>query len=282
MQVDMAWMQGGFTSMANGGNFWSGAGKGLATGLMNAGLSFLNIPGAIPNGLLHAGGNVLSNGITNRMWGNDFLQGAWWQAGFGFAGGAYSGYQLATERGLNYWWGTKTDNWGYGRHQGSFLPWRDKPNIIDFNSISYTGVPMECDALTMATIDPLYTPEQWQNFILDYTDGNTVNYNQMYKDYGLESLRTNNANLTGSEIQNIVNQGYNNASFTVNNYYDINGNGPGTHRMTVNQVKYTDKYVKLKVSDWGWGKSQNGVTNYNMVYRMGKTKFNPLYFNFFK
>ncbi len=101
LQVDMAWMQGGFTSMANGGSFWSGAGKGLATGLMNAGLSFLNIPGAIPNGLLHAGGNVLSNGITNAMWGNNFWQGAGWQAGFGFIGGAYSGYQMAKEIGLN-------------------------------------------------------------------------------------------------------------------------------------------------------------------------------------
>ena len=101
LQVDMAWMQGGFTSMANGGSSWSGAGKELATGLMNAGLSFLNIPGAIPNGLLHAGGNMLSNGITNAMWGNNFLQGAGWQAGFGFIGGAYSGYQMAKEIGLN-------------------------------------------------------------------------------------------------------------------------------------------------------------------------------------
>ena len=117
-QLDMAWMQGAFTSMANGGSFWSGAGKGFVVGLANAGLSFLNVPGMIPNGLLHAGGNVLTNGLSNVMYGNDFWQGAGWQAGFGFAGGAYSGYQLSKENGLNYLWGNKIR---YGRNQWSFF-----------------------------------------------------------------------------------------------------------------------------------------------------------------
>ena len=97
-QLDMAWMQGGFSSMANGGNFWSGAGKGFVTGLMNVGLSFVNVPGIIPNGLLHAGGNVLANGITNSLYDQNFFDGAGFQAATGFAGGAYSGYSIVQEQ----------------------------------------------------------------------------------------------------------------------------------------------------------------------------------------
>lgn len=117
LQVDMAWMQGGLTEMADGGNFWNGAGKGVVVGLANAGLSFLNIPGIIPNGLLHAGSNVLVNGISNSLYDQNFWKGAGWQAGFGFAGGAYSGYQLSKENGLNFWWGSEVK---YGRTQWSF------------------------------------------------------------------------------------------------------------------------------------------------------------------
>ena len=128
-QLDMAWMQGGFMAKMNGGNFWSGAGKGFITGAMNAGLSFLNVPGMIPNGLLHAGGNVLSNGITNAMYGQDFFSGWGFHAATGFAGGAYSGYQLSKKGGLNYWWGNEVK---YNRTQWSFYN-VDKPDyVIDF------------------------------------------------------------------------------------------------------------------------------------------------------
>jgi len=105
VQLDISWMQGGFISMANGGDFWSGAGKGFITGLMNVGLSFLNVPGMIPNGFLHAGGNVLANGITNTMYKQDFFKGAGLQALTGFGGGAYSGYHIANDMGLNPWTG---------------------------------------------------------------------------------------------------------------------------------------------------------------------------------
>jgi len=130
LQLDMAWMQGGFTSMANGDSFWSGAGKGFVVGLANAGLSFLNVPGMIPNGLLHAGGNVLTNGLSNVMWGQDFWQGAGWQAGFGFAGGAYSGFQLSKESGLNYWWGNEVK---YGRNQWSFFTSEKPYDQVNWN-----------------------------------------------------------------------------------------------------------------------------------------------------
>jgi hypothetical protein len=129
-QLDLAWMQGGFNSKANGGSFWSGAGKGFVTGSMNAGLSFLNVLGIIPNGMLHAGGNVLTNGITNSMYQQDFFDGAGFQAITGFAGGAYSGYKLANADGLNYWWGNTNK---YNRTSWSFYN-IDKPDfVIDMN-----------------------------------------------------------------------------------------------------------------------------------------------------
>jgi hypothetical protein len=40
-QLDMAWMNGGFSSMMNGKSFWSGAGKGLLTGAVTAGLGYI-------------------------------------------------------------------------------------------------------------------------------------------------------------------------------------------------------------------------------------------------
>jgi len=101
MQLDFSWMVGGFSSKENGGDFWSGAGKGLLTGMMNAGLSFINVPGAVPNGLLHSGGSVFSNGITNTMYKQDFFEGAGLQALMGFGEGTYSGYLKANEIGLN-------------------------------------------------------------------------------------------------------------------------------------------------------------------------------------
>ena len=288
-QLDMAWMQGGFMAKMNGGNFWSGAGKGAITGLMNAGLSFLNVPGMIPNGLLHAGGNVLSNGITNTMYGQDFFKGWGFQAMSGFAGGAYSGYKLSKTDGLNYWWGTKPAYNGGGTYRSQWsLAWWDRPDEIKFNSIPYNGEPVICDAMSMTTIDPRYTAEEWASIIERYESASDlgekmVDYNQMYRDYGIQFFETGNVNMTGTEIQNIVDQGYNNLSLSVDEYYNIDGKGPDNHRMTVNKIKYVpNKYVKLYVSDWGWGRDTNGIVDYNMVYKLGKTKFNPFRYTFFK
>jgi RHS repeat-associated protein len=105
MQLDFAWMSGGMESKANGGTFMEGALKGGASGLINAGLSFLNIPGILPNGLLHAGTNLLGNGISNTLFDKPFFDNWGYSAGSGFAGGALSGYNLAQDRGLNPWTG---------------------------------------------------------------------------------------------------------------------------------------------------------------------------------
>lgn len=104
----------------------------------------------------------------------------------------------------------------------------------------------------------------------------------MYGDYGLEYLNTPNANISGADIHSIANQGYNYLSLSVDNYYNINGRGPGNHVMTVDKVKYYLNKVKLYVSDWGQGRNNNGIYNYSMVYRMGRTNFNPLYFTFYR
>lgn len=199
---------------------------------------------------------------------------------------------VVKEGGLNYWWGTERAYAGGGQYRSQWsLAWWDNPDVIKLKSTSYTGAGFKdgCGALTMATIDPRYTPEQWESFIKDNTvpgtdDGRRVMYAKMFREHGLEHLTVNNVNMTGDEIQGIVNQGYNSLSLSVDNYYDITGEGPFNHKMTVNQIKYVpNKYVDLHVSDWGWGSiNTNGVYNYNTVYRLGNTKFNPLYFTFFK
>jgi RHS repeat-associated protein len=109
MQVDASWMYGGMHSWANGGSFWDGALKGGVTGLVNAGFSFLNVPGLIPNGFLHAGTNVLGNGISNALSNKPFFDNWEFNAGTGFAGGAYSGYKLAQKIGFNPLTGGVTD-----------------------------------------------------------------------------------------------------------------------------------------------------------------------------
>jgi|GEM_PF-65692 len=127
MQLDVSWMVGGLRAATSGGNFWNGVGQGFITGLINAGVSFLNVPGMIPNGILHAGTSVLTNGLTNTLYGQSFFNGWYYQAAFGFAGGAYGGYQLvkASDGKLNYWWGNKV---AYNRTQWSF--WNvDKPDF---------------------------------------------------------------------------------------------------------------------------------------------------------
>jgi hypothetical protein len=72
----------------------------------------------IPNGALQAGVQVTLNGIGNVTDGQEFFDNWYWSAGMGFASGAVSGYGLAKEKGLNYWWGNEVK---YGRTQWSFF-----------------------------------------------------------------------------------------------------------------------------------------------------------------
>jgi len=236
MQLDMAWMQGGFSSMANGGDFWSGAGKGFVTGLMNAGLSFLNVPGIIPNGLLHAGGNVLANGITNTMYGQDFFEGAGFQALTGFAGGAYTGYQLSDASGLNYWWGTDQSKWGYNLNQWS-LAWWDKPDRIVFDDVKNRGAgKINCMG---KSLHDLYggAEQEWA----DYTFGGKGEYGNEYetmcriRDDGGSVMKYSGDNeiMTYDNIS-ALNQSGGRGMITVDNY---RGSGEG-HAMAVKKILY--------------------------------------------
>jgi RHS repeat-associated protein len=230
-----------------------------------------SLGGATNFGWLNVGGNL------SYTYGN--------QGGFNW--GVSAGYNYGNDTwGLAPNIGYGSGGWTYGV-SGYYNP--PKPTVIKFDSSPYNGepVPNGCDAMTMYTIDPSYTLEQWSEIIKKYThdgsDGSPrVEYTRMYSDYGLEYLNTPNANMSGADIHSIANQGYNYLSLTVDNYYNILGEGPGVHRMAVNEAKIYPNKVKLHVSDWGQGRPNNGIYNYSMVYRMGRTNFNPLYFTFYR
>ncbi|MDR0543137.1 MAG: RHS repeat-associated core domain-containing protein [Dysgonamonadaceae bacterium] len=121
----------GFQEKFAGGNFREGFGKGILTGIVSAGLGYITqVPGMITNGLLQAGVNVGVNGLSNSLDGQDFFNNWYWSAASGLAVGAYSGYQLADTKGLNYWWGSKIK---YGRTQWSFFTSELPYETIDFN-----------------------------------------------------------------------------------------------------------------------------------------------------
>ncbi len=173
MQLDIGWITGGSRAVSQGESFWSGAGKGLLTGGINAGTSFINVPGMIPNGALHAGGNVLGNGITNSIYGQDFFDGAEFQALSGFAGGAYSGYQLAKAGDdLNYWWGNEIK---YGRTQWSFFTSEKPYETIEWN-IRNVGSKKanDCVATTFTEADDYFSgPTSYEDYlsISNYEEG---------------------------------------------------------------------------------------------------------------
>lgn len=83
----------------------------------------------MPNGALHAGTNILGNGISNSLLDRPFFENWVYSAGSGFASGAYSGYQLSDARGKNLWWGSEI---GYNRNKWSFFNWDVPDYTIDF------------------------------------------------------------------------------------------------------------------------------------------------------
>ena len=115
------------TNIFNPGNWnWSSAGTylGLAGGVLNGLGVSTNVSGMITNGLLHACGNVVINGITNVSEHRDFFDNWLLSAGFGFVEGAIRGYFSSKAKGANYWWGNGVK---YNRTQWSFIN-TDKPD----------------------------------------------------------------------------------------------------------------------------------------------------------
>ena len=261
------------------------------------------IPGALAGAgigaLTGAATSVAMNGLSNVINGQNFWDN-WQQSALsgaisgGIAGGirgGIQGFQISKARNLNYWIGRDRAYLGGGKYRSQWsLAWgaSDIPDVIEFKSAPYTGPPITngCLAMDMSSNDTRYTLEMYEYLVEQHSgtmpDGSPgVYYERMYDNLRLQFCTTENINF--SEIQSAVTEGYSKLSLSVDGYYDINGGGPSYHRMTVNKAEYVpNKYLKLHVSDWGWGRGVNGVYNYNMVYRIGNTKFNPLYFTFFK
>jgi RHS repeat-associated protein len=127
MQANFSYAAANNTNPFNPGNWnWESAHTyiGIAGGAMSgAGIAgyhipYTQVPGMISNGALQAGIQVTLNGIGNLTDDRKFFDNWYWSAGMGFVSGSFSGYQLAQEKNLNYWWGSKVK---YGRTQWSFL-----------------------------------------------------------------------------------------------------------------------------------------------------------------
>jgi RHS repeat-associated protein len=152
MQANFSYAAANNTNPFNPGNWnWKSANTyiGIAGGAMSgAGIAgypipYTQVPGMLPNGALQAGIQVSLNGIGNLTDGRKFFDNWYWSAGMGFASGAFSGYGLAKEKGLNYWWGNKVK---YNRTAWSFYN-VDKPDyVIDFG-ISNVGSKAENDCV---------------------------------------------------------------------------------------------------------------------------------------
>jgi hypothetical protein len=113
------------------------------------------------------------NGITNTLNGDPFFDNWGSSAISGFASGAISGYNLSKEGGLNYWWGTKSENWGYNRDQWS-LGWWDKPDVArsPINSVAGefsngcvpTGMQSISNSYGLTNQDQYFWKSEYQNY----------------------------------------------------------------------------------------------------------------------
>jgi hypothetical protein len=167
MQANFSYAAANSTNPFNPGNWnWKSAHTyiGIAGGVMSgAGIAGYNIPHIQVPGMLSNGALQVSlNGIGNLTDGRKFFDNWYWSAGMGFASGAFSGYRLAEEKGLTYWWGDKVK---YGRTQWSFFtsekPYKTvKYGIQDVGSLSLN----DCVPTSFAEAD-------------DYFCGNT-SYNE--------------------------------------------------------------------------------------------------------
>ena len=166
----MGWMQGGFNSMANGGSFWDGAWRGGVTGLINAGFSFLNVPGMLPNGFLHAGTNILGNGISNALSDKPFFDNWGFSAGTGFAGGAYSGYKLAQKYGFN------TLTGGMTKEQRNI--WQTAINPSDAVAKYHPSEYLEAGSPQVVNAD---LENAYGTTVLLDNNGNPTGYNNLYE-----------------------------------------------------------------------------------------------------
>jgi hypothetical protein len=162
----------------------------------------LQVSGMIPNGALQAGVQVTLNGIGNVTDGREFFDNWYWSAGMGFASGAVSGYGLAKEKGLNYWWGNEK---AYNRTSWSFYN-VDKPDyVVDFG-ISNVGSKSENDCVptTFAEIETrrggVRTYENFEQNLPTYNEQTGVGYK---KNTGLFSTKDSYDKLVHNNFNNV-------------------------------------------------------------------------------
>lgn len=153
-------------------DYASAKSRGLSTGQsllyagVNAGIGLatqsIGVPGIIPNAALHAGMNVTGNGVSNTILGEPFFENWGPSAIAGGISGGLSGYSMSKDQGLNYWWGTSEESWGYNRGQWS-IAWWDKPDIVDFNLDNYGPGEINCFAKCLNYKYGL-TEEYWDDY----------------------------------------------------------------------------------------------------------------------
>lgn len=160
MQANFAYSAEHNTNPFNPGNWnWKsahtyiGIGSGAIAGAGFAGITIPNtqVSGMISNGLLQGGVQVTLNGIGNLTDKRSFFDNWYYPFAMGFASGAYAGYGLAKQKGVNYWWG---DEVKYNRTQWSFIN-ADKPDYVIDMSINNVGSKSanDCVPTTFAEIE---------------------------------------------------------------------------------------------------------------------------------
>jgi hypothetical protein len=198
----------------------------------------------------------------------------------GISGGITGGF-TANSSNKNIWWGGEFEK---GRTKWSFNP-KEKEKVIYLKSSNYNGdvTGAECWAFSMAEIDKRYTAPQWQDIYNNYLDnGKTVE--ELFKDYNIDykSIKYTNE-LKGSDIENIVNKGYDKGTLSVDNYYNTKTKTYQNHNIKLNEIRYTSKYFKVSGLDWGAGDQYPGGTyTYKQTYRLDDVSFKVRSFNFFK
>jgi RHS repeat-associated protein len=211
MQANFAYAADHNTNPFNPGNWnWSSAHTyiGIAGGAMGGAgmvgyaIPYTQIPGMLPNGALQAGVQVTLNGIGNLTDDRKFFDNWYWSAAMGFASGAFAGYNLAKEKGLNYWWGSKV---AYNRTQWSFYN-VDKPDyVVDF-SIPNVGskADNDCVPTTFAEIESkrggTRTYENFEQTLPVYNEQTGIGYK---KGIGLYDTRDSYDKLVHHNFNNV-------------------------------------------------------------------------------
>ena len=213
-----------------------------AQGLMlNSLTSSISIPGIIPSGLIYAASSIIGNGLNNKINNRDFFEN--WEIAslFGFVGGAFKGYSLSKESGLNLFWGSRIGN--------NRQPWAiintDIENKVKFNYRQATSSGQDCMVVQACELEMHNGGNRSRdNFIdqlhTDLNEGTTIvksAYSKIYSDLGFP-----NVNISRSSIgvfDNMANVSLENKLIAV--HFPIKG---VYHTSLISEIIY---YTKNKI-----------------------------------